>query len=148
MPGRGAVPKDPAQRRRRNIEHRETLPGKPVAERPMPVGEWHAATVAWWSTWVGSPQAEKFEQTDWDTLADLVHLHDRYHRLVNDPEPKSLSLAIRLATELRLAQQLLGRTVADRQHLKWDVERAPTDAEPSDVDELDEWRKRAAGGAR
>jgi hypothetical protein len=89
-----------------------------------------AATRAWYRVWTRSPQSEHFTATEWQRLAMLAHLIDRFY---SDPDPK-------LLTEIRMNEQLLGATPADRRRLGWD------DRRPASVTQVvdDEAAKRRA----
>jgi hypothetical protein len=119
----GPLPKDPAQRRRRNVEKRETLPSSARVEKapPLPSSKRYLkATRDWYETWVASPQATRFTATDWQRLAMLAPLVDEYFR---EPTVKNFQ-------EIRRSEEMLGATVGDRQRLRWDIEIAdPADAE-------------------
>lgn len=131
MAGRGPAPKDPEKRVRRNKEQRTTLPAAPTAGyRDMPTGEWAPATRAWWEAWCRSPQAARFTETAWQRLVMLVPLVERFWR--GD---------VRVLTEIRLNESLLGATPQDLQRLRWDLEEA--EAKPAAVtDELSAWKRR------
>src|SRR5689334_18860192 len=84
MAGRGRAPKDPATRRRRNVDAipvttvaaDQDLRGPELPTDALPGDEqWHARTVAWWNTWRSSPQAQTFTATDWDFLIDTALMH-------------------------------------------------------------------------
>lgn len=111
----GPLPKDPAQRRRRNVEKRETLPSSARVDKapPLPNAKRYLkATRDWYETWVGSPQATQFTATDWQRLAMVAPIVDEYFR-----EP-----TVAKFTEIRRTEEMLGATVGDRKRLRWDVE--------------------------
>lgn len=110
MPGNGPVPKE--GRIRRNADTVETiaLDSSAGTEAPKLRGysKYSAATRSWWDTWCDSPQASAFTSTDWQRLAMLAPLVDLYWA-----EPKTALLA-----EIRLNEERLGATLADRQRLR------------------------------
>ncbi|GAA3473897.1 phage terminase small subunit [Nonomuraea roseola] len=113
MAGQGPAPKD--NRVRRNADSVDTIT---LAESPTDVprlrgyARYSAATRAWWDTWANSPQAAVFAPTDWMRLSMLAPLVEQYHE-----EPKTALLA-----EIRLNEERLGATVADRQRLRMKIE--------------------------
>jgi hypothetical protein len=68
---------------------------------------------------VRSPQSTQFAETDWKRLEFLAHLVERY---LSDPQERTLS-------EIRLNEERLGATVADRKRLQWELPRADDDKE-------------------
>jgi hypothetical protein len=130
MAGIGPAPKDPSQRRRRNVDPiaGAVLPADgPDGATPELPGDHAARTLAWYETWRTSPQASTFLATDWQRLHMLAELVDLYWI-----EPKKETLS-----EIRLNEASLGATASDRARLRWSV----GDPEPSEP------RKRAAGSA-
>lgn len=126
--GAGPLPKDPAQRRRRNADPVATtvLPAAgPDGPTPaLPGGhDYDSRTLAWYETWRGSPQAATFLPTDWQRLHMLAQLVQQYWE-----EPKKELLA-----EIRLNESSLGGTAADRMRLRWTVAEpeAPTTRRPA-----------------
>lgn len=106
------APKPDDQRRRRNAPtHGETvLPRDGEVRGPeltagRPFGP---ETVAWFDTWRRSPQAAVFEATDWLRLATLAPIVDAYWR-----RPSAAALS-----EIRMNEERLGATVADRTWVK------------------------------
>lgn len=121
MAGRGPAPgtgkKDPAQRRRRNVDPAVTAvegdnrvrgPRLPddVLDEP-----WHPRTKAWWDTWRRSPMAKSFTGTDWDFLLDTALMH---HTMWSRQRWE-------FAAELRLRSAKFGATPEDRMRLKIEV---------------------------
>lgn len=110
MAGRGPAPKDPDQRRRRNVVEPLTVV-KPDGEEHGPqlpeTHEWPAATLAWWKTWRTCAQAAKFTDTDWSFLLDTAVLHAEFW--LGDRS---------VAAELRLRSAKFGATPEDRARLK------------------------------
>ena len=144
--------KPPGQRVRRNREVRHELPsdGPPDPPELPPTYRAHgervrylADTRAWWETWLGSPQRDRFTSTDWQRLLMLARVVDAYHR-TGDPK---------LLSEVRLNEEKLGATARDRNNLGWDLTPKPRgqrdagDASTSSEagergDELEERRRR------
>lgn len=77
MAGRGPVPKDPSERRRRNITPVTVLAADGRKHGPaLPdVFDWPDATLKWWETWRTCAQASMFTGTDWSFLVDTAVLH-------------------------------------------------------------------------
>lgn len=113
MAGRGPVPKDSDQRRRRNIAPELTVV-TPTGETHGPElpdsHEWPNATLAWWETWRASAQAQKFTATDWSFLLDTAVLHAEFW--LGDRS---------VASELRLRAAKFGATPEDRARLKIEI---------------------------
>jgi hypothetical protein len=104
MTARGPVPNP--NRRRRNIDETpKTLIGGPVDAPDLPDAEsFSEATRRWYATWAGSEQAVAFLATDWQRLHMLAHVVERFF-----VEGKTSDMA-----EIRLNEQQLGATIADR----------------------------------
>lgn len=122
MAGRGPAPKDPEQRRRRNVDpvERRQVSADDVQRGPeLPAGDWPAATVRWWDTWRGSPQAQVFTATDWSFLLDTALLH---------AELWAGNGAV--AAELRLRVAKFGATPEDRARLRLEVADQTPPAKP------------------
>lgn len=124
MAGRGPAPKDPATRRRRNVdpiprvevEQDDELRGPELPADALPKGEeWHPRTVAWWDTWRRSAQAQTFLRTDWDFLLDTALMH---HTMWSRGRWE-------FAGELRLRVAKFGATPEDRARLRLQVQAAP-----------------------
>jgi hypothetical protein len=108
--GRGPAPKDPAERRRRNLPAELTvvIPDGEIHGPELPDSlEWPSATVEWWATWRRSAQAQTFTDTDWSFLVDTAILHAEYW--LGDRS---------VAAELRLRVAKFGATPEDRARLK------------------------------
>jgi len=125
----GPLPKEQHQRERdtkRRVTSKEATvfdDGEvrgPTIRQATGRNDWSARATTYWETWRTSPQAQLFTATDWQRLAMLVPLVEQYW---NDPIPDRGVLA-----ELRLNEERLGATVADRQRLRVKVEEA--DAAP------------------
>lgn len=128
MAGRGPAPKDPAKRRRRNVDPVPTAELAPDGELRGPElpdvldGEtWHPQTVHWWDTWRRSPQAQAFLQTDWDFLLDTALLHHAWWMWGKSE----------FASELRLRAAKFGATPEDRARLRMKVTE-PAEPPPGD----------------
>lgn len=116
MAGPGRTPKHPSERHghRGKAEQKMTVvSGAPASPPPVPEFLRYACdeTVEWYRTWQASPQAQQFVGTDWQRLAMLAPLVDRYFL---DPTTSLLA-------EIRLSESLLGATVADRLRLRTEV---------------------------
>ncbi|GAA3136565.1 hypothetical protein GCM10010466_29220 [Planomonospora alba] len=110
MAGMGPVPKDNKVRRNTDSFDSITLSEPSGVKAPKLRGytKYSAATREWWDTWCSSPQASVFTPTDWQRLQMLAPLVEQYHQ-----EPKTALLA-----EIRLNEERLGATVADRMRLR------------------------------
>jgi hypothetical protein len=70
---------------------------------------WDAATEAWYETWRRSPQAQVFEDTDWQRLHMLAPLVQLYWLTGGDAK---------LLAEIRQNEERLGATYTDRQRAR------------------------------
>ncbi len=110
MAGRGPAPKDPSERRRRNITEPLTIlkPDGQLHGPDLPDGiDWPDPTRDWWATWRKSAQASTFTDTDWSFLLDTAILHMEFW----DGDRS-------VAAELRLRAAKFGATPEDRARLK------------------------------
>lgn len=110
MAGRGPAPKNPDERRRRNLTEPLTLvtPDGKTHGPALPDSEdWPDATLAWWETWRTCAQASTFTDTDWSFLLDTAILHMEFW----DGDRS-------VAAELRLRAAKFGATPEDRARLK------------------------------
>ena len=116
MAGPGPVPtgKRPGTIRRNKPKPPTVLEPAPAPERALP-GEWGEGTLRWWSTWVRSPQSSQFAETDWQRLEFVACLIEQY---LADPDRALLA-------EIRLNEERLGATVADRKRLGWELPPPP-----------------------
>lgn len=107
----------------------------------LPDGEkWHPQTQAWWTVWRKSAQARTFEATDWQFLLDTALMH---HQMWAKGRWD-------FASEVRLRVAKFGATVADRQSLKMEIERAEKAppvpaATEGNVTDISSRRRRLAG---
>ncbi|MEM9610939.1 MAG: hypothetical protein AAGA99_26255 [Actinomycetota bacterium] len=115
MAGKGPAP-DPNRKRTSGGQTPwQELPAPPDAQlRPIPrkgePGGWHAATKRWWKAMSSSAMATLYDDTDWAYLEGvMLPLMERFQC---EGHPKDL------ASEIRLAGQRLGATVADRMALR------------------------------
>ncbi|HEV2071092.1 MAG TPA: hypothetical protein VGR26_14980 [Acidimicrobiales bacterium] len=141
MGERGALPKDPAKRQRRNKppEFEELPEGFEGEPPPLPGrSKYLQATRDWYATWCSSPQAAGFGATDWRRLAMLAPLVDAYYR-----KPQAS-----LMSEIRQNESKLGATVADRQRLRWRLPGASPATEVPDEPTPAPKRRRPRGGGR
>ena len=110
MAGRGLPPKDPSERRRRNVtEPLQIVKSDGLSHGPeLPDSiDWPDATIAWWETWRTCAQASTFTETDWSFLLDTAILHMEFW----DGNRA-------MAPELRLRAAKFGATPEDRARLK------------------------------
>lgn len=105
MAGRGPVPNPDALRR--NVRPETATDTDDVVSAPTLLGDWSDGVVRWYETWASSPQGRAFFATDWQRLQMLAPLVSEYLA-----EP-----SVKLATEIRLQESLLGATVTDRLRL-------------------------------
>ena len=146
MAGRGAPPKDPANRARRNADPvaMRILP-KLLAEQPelpsflvetadgLEPFRWPDQTVAWWQMWADSPLSVEFTSTDWSELLDAALLHARVW-----------SGELKWLPELRLRTAKFGATPEDRARLRITFAQAD-EAEVSAVQKVSSARERMRG---
>jgi hypothetical protein len=129
MAGRGPAPKLQHQRER-DTKRRQSdavllradgeLRGPDL---PPGIVNPHPETLRWWDTWRRSPQAQLFEDTDWEALKRAALLHDYVWKAPQKPSAAAIS-------ELRLIEERYGATYVDRQRAKIQIERGePADAE-------------------
>lgn len=145
MAGRGPAPKEQHHRERdtkRRITDRQVVITDDGETRgPDPLPEWSEQTVAWYETWRRAPQAQLFEETDWQRLVMLGAIVEAYFR-----KPNAAAL-----TEIRLSEERMGATVVDRQRARIVIEReAPettTSADGSVVDARERIAARRRGRA-
>lgn len=133
MAGHGPAPKEGRIRRNADPVDTITLSDSPTeVPRLRGYAKYSAATRAWWDTWIASPQASAFAPTDWRRLMMLAPLVEKYHE---DPKPALLS-------EIRLNEERLGATVADRQRLRMKLS-GPKEDKPklAPVKDIDARRK-------
>lgn len=132
MAGRGPAPKQQHQRER---DTRRRQSGAVVLaadgvlrgpELPSAILEPHPETVAWWSTWRASAQAQLFEPTDWEALKRAALLHDYVWKSTTTPGGKPSAAAI---SELRLIEERYGATYVDRQRARMEITQDKPDAE-------------------
>ncbi len=115
---RGPAPKDPAVRRRRNVQPTaDVLDGGALVERPeLPArgpGEqpWHPQTVAWWNDLWSSPMARRYLQADIHGLFVGAVLLDQFWH-----QPSATK-----AAEVRRQLEQYGLSVMSRRRLDWRV---------------------------
>ncbi|WNN93957.1 terminase small subunit [Arthrobacter phage Nitro] len=122
MAGRGPAPKLQHQRER-DTKRRQAdavllkadgeLRGPDL---PLGIVNPHPETILWWDTWRRSPQAQLFEDTDWEALKRAALLHDYVWKSPQKPSAAAIS-------ELRLIEERYGATYVDRQRAKIQIER-------------------------
>ncbi|GAA3625952.1 hypothetical protein GCM10022200_05380 [Microbacterium awajiense] len=124
MPGRGPLPSAQRQRDRDNRRRASDTahvtddgelrgPDFPHDVIPTP----HPATVAWWTTWRRAPQAQLFLSTDWQVLRRAARLQEDVMT--------SAKVSAAAVSELRLIEERLGATYADRLRARITVDTAP-----------------------
>ncbi len=152
MAGMGPPPAE--NRVRRNADtfgsDRTTVVADGRMRGPALKGEYAAATREWWNTWRKSAQAQTFAPTDWQRLKMLLPLVEAFHT-TSDPQ-----LMVKLLTEIRQSESLLGATPMDRLRGRVSVQQAPPPARrkpaapdpaaPAAVSSLDDRRARLANG--
>lgn len=116
MAGRGPLQKETHQRERdtkRRQSDSITLTHDGEARGPE-FPEWivdaHPAAIQWWENIRFSPQAQLFEDTDWDILAGAARGWDEFW--------KGSKVSATLLSELRLIGERYGATFVDRQRAK------------------------------
>ncbi|UJQ86791.1 minor tail protein [Arthrobacter phage Reedo] len=121
MAGRGPAPKMQHQRERdtkRRQADAVTLTHDGVLRGPD-FPDWivnpHPAAVQWWDNIRLSPQAQLFEDTDWDILAGAARGWDEFW--------KGGKVSATLLSELRLIGERYGATFVDRQRAKIHISR-------------------------
>ena len=120
----GPTPKDPDKRLRSNPP---TFPqttldreGGELLGPELPEPERYCEQArAWYEVWRRAPQAQQFLATDWQRLAMIVPLVDRYCRDAADERPSVQRAAARLMAEVRATEKALGGTAEDRLRLRW-----------------------------
>lgn len=133
MAGKGALPKPPSKRARRNRTPDMHVIVSAPTEQPelpkrMPNGEpWPAITRSWWRMWGKDPLSAEFRATDWAELRDTAVIHGLYW-----------SGEVKLAGELRLRTAKFGATAEDRARLRIQYAAA---------DEADDKRDRRRAGS-
>ena len=119
MAGRGPAPKAQHQRerdtRRRQSDSVVLTPDGVLRGPDLPIPDPHPETVAWWDTWRISPQAQLFEDTDWEALKRAALLQDYVWK---SPKPSAAAIS-----ELRLIEERYGATFVDRQRAKIRIDR-------------------------
>ncbi len=119
---RGPAPKDPSQRRRRNVDQvpgtqvqadgRMRGPALPSPADVLKLGDtWHPMTQRWWAAWRRSAQARVMSPTAWESLLTTAILH---HQLWQHGRTE-------LAGEIRLREAKHGATLEDQQRLRMNV---------------------------
>ncbi len=88
---------------------------RPPAPLLPDAGDYDRRTRHWYSVWASSPQAVRFLATDWQRLAMLAPVVDRFWRTHDKT----------LLAEIRLNEASLGATITDRQRLHWEIEANP-----------------------
>src|SRR5438309_1512057 len=114
----GPVPKDPAQRRRRNEPARGEWVDLPELEkpvlpslprRPSRDGGWSARTKAVWSAWRADRVTSQYAPSDVAAAVELAWLFEEYVR------------GAKVAAEVRQRMDGLGLTPKGKRDLRWRV---------------------------
>jgi len=128
MAGRGPAPQKQHQRER-DTKRRQagSVSVKPDGvirgpDFPESIPSPHQETLIWWHAWRISPQAQLFEDTDWEVLKRAALLHDYLWKNVVKPSAAA-------ASELRLIEERFGATYVDRQRARIEIEKGGQDAE-------------------
>lgn len=113
VPGLGPAP-NPNRRRvnKDTFGGPQTVRADGRTRGPALKGTWSAATRSWYNTWRKSPQASLFTATDWQRLTMLAPLVERFFA-----EPD-----VKLMTEIRQNETLLGATHLDRLRTRISIE--------------------------
>jgi hypothetical protein len=135
MAGMGPLPKDPAQRRRRNAPAGTVR--LPRAGRPGPAPEWPLSgkpPTVWFEVW-RTPQAVEWERQGHERVVA------RYCRVLVQAEKTTASAAV--LAEVRQMEDRLGLSAMSMLRLKWEIvdDAAPAAAEgDASVSHLDDYR--------
>lgn len=131
MAGRGKEPKNPEERRRRNVPTRGEwvdLPKSNPEKPPAPANDWHPHTKTAWNSWWADPASLMWGPADQDTVRELARLHDRMESMEGTRGLSSM------ASEVRQRKDGLGLSEKGKRDLRWRVV----------SDEVAEKRKEAA----
>ena len=113
MAGNGAAPKDPEQRRRRNVPTAGewmVLPAEPFkGAKPNTPKGLSAHALETWRQWWSSPMAWMWSAADWPALTRLIILIDEYDEFGSLDRLK----------EIRLQEDRFGLSPKGRQGLRW-----------------------------
>lgn len=140
MAGMGPPPKDPNKRHRRNADPIPTTKVEGTKAEPpeLPVHlSSHPEVNKWWQTWLDSPQAETFTNTDWQFLYDTAFIAYEFYN--GD---------MKVAGEFRLRVAKYGATPEDRLRLRLSVEMPAsqhTSKPGGNVTHLQDRRRRLTG---
>lgn len=126
MAGVGPVPKQQHQRerdtRRRQSGAVSVAQDGVIRGPELPLEDPHPQTVIWWDAWRTSPQAQLFEDTDWQSLLRAALLVD-YVWKSSKPSAAAIS-------EIRLIEERLGATYVDRQRARITISREEAEVVP------------------
>lgn len=123
MAGTGPLPSATHQRERVTRRHQAAtttlvddgaIRGPELAEATGR-DDWHADTLRWFAAWRSSPQAQMFAATDWERLLLIAPLRESIARSHSRPSSAAVS-------ELRLNEERLGATYADRRRLRIQID--------------------------
>lgn len=85
----------------------------PELEDLTRTSDWSDYTLHWYSTWRTAPQAQLFEDTDWQRLGMLAFIVERFQA-----RPAAAALQ-----EIRMNEERLGATVTDRMRGRMSITR-------------------------
>lgn len=139
MAGRGAAPKPPERRARRNVDPNPTIRLEFQRCKPPelpPELPWHPMTLMWWRTWQESPMADLMGPTDWSFMMDTALMH---HAMWEKGQWT-------LAAEVRLRVAKFGATPEDRLRLR--IQWADADQRDSEVPQATSIPRRSYGQLR
>lgn len=118
MPGQGAAPKLPEQRRNRVAPQRGEwieIPNVGLGA-PAPDPEWNAETVAAWESWWNDPASTQWTAADVGSVRYLAKLFDLG--------------SVTIANEMRLRMDGLGLTQKGKRDMRWRVVEVEEEVEP------------------
>ncbi|MGZ6587871.1 MAG: phage terminase small subunit [Solirubrobacteraceae bacterium] len=128
----GPAPKDPSQRRRRNVPERGewisippldgTFKAPSLPKRGKGQGVWSGRTKRAWSAWWADPAVQMWSNAERDTVVDLAYIHEEWVRGDN-----------RLISEVRLRMDGLGLTPKGKKDLRWKVIDGPPETTDADT---------------
>lgn len=142
MPVAGRKPKPDGQKRNRHAPTHDwvEVPNVPFADgRRLPPKRpggkaWPARTKAWWRVVSSMPHCVLWAASDWEYALDTAQVAAEFH----DGD-------VRVATELRNREKLLGTTLDFRRDLRIRyVDSKPEAEERADVTSLDDYRQSLA----
>jgi hypothetical protein len=144
MPVTGRKPKPDGQKRNRmkpvhdwvEVQDVPFSSGRPLPRAPRWVGQWPAATKRWWATVSTMPHCVLWDNSDWGFAEDTALLAARFHE--GD---------VRVATELRNREKVLGTTIDFRRDLRirYVSEMATESEADGTITAMDDYRRMVGG---